>query len=150
MDTGRFFDRVAAMHATWVDRRQLREISAHHTLIAQFELLRQLHGWAAGAVDDVRVVFGTALSCELVPARHEDLDRSLTVVVDHAYALTFSLTGSADPGHSHWRVVATARVPGGRSDMPVRPHRQVGIWTRREFEDALLTLLSAYERDRSG
>jgi len=149
MDSERFIDRVATMHASWVERRYLRHIAADHTFEPQFELLRRLHEWAIGAVTDMCEVFGGGLLVEVYPSAPGELDRGVRVVVGGSYSLGFSLIESYDPRQPHWRVTAAARLPGGANDVAVKPHRQVGMWTRREFEDALLTLLAAYERDRS-
>ena len=149
MAAERFVDRVAALHASWVERRDLKHIAADHTFDPQFELLRLLHAWAVTAAADLRQVFGGNLPVEVLPSEGEDLDRSVQFVVADRYSVTFALVESYELHQPHWRVAASVRLPRVRTDAPVKPHQRSGIWTRREFEDTLLALLTAYERDSS-
>ena len=149
MAAERFVDRVAALHAAWVERRDLKHIAADHTFDPQFELLHLLHVWALAAAADLRQVFGGSLPVEVLPSEGESLDRSVQFVVAQDYSVTFTLVESYELRQPHWRVTASVRLPRGRSDAPVKPHQRSGIWTRHEFEDTVLAILTAYERDSS-
>jgi hypothetical protein len=142
-----FVDRVALLHSQWADRRELRHISGS-LFDAQYLLLLKMHEWACEAVSAVQAVYGEQAPTTVGPRPDRD-DQSLAfqVTVGTSHTLSIALIESNRAGRPEWRVKATVTLPNGAGPVTVAPARRTTSWTRRGFEDVVLSLLTAYERE---
>ncbi|MCX7618345.1 hypothetical protein [Tepidiforma sp.] len=145
-----FRRRVEQLRDAWAERRALRGIAGAHDRASQAALLRTLHGWAAEAAADIRAVYGAALPVQVSPLPPGEEAAAFTVSVARDYTLTFALVERRRMGGPRWHIAVTLSTAGPRgAAVAAGPERRNGQWTRARLEDLLLSLLGAYERDRS-
>ncbi len=143
-----FAQRVRTLHASWLERREVRAFAGSHTRDAQFELLLALHRWAEGAVRDIVAVYSAAFAAELGPAPERDeVSPAFNVSLAGNHVLTLSLLERRRLNVQHWYVSVShsSGVDGGDGVM-AGPERRNGQWTRGRLEDLLLSILGGYER----
>lgn len=141
-----FADRVWLLHTSWHEHRLMKELASSGEFEPQFEMLMVLFGWAqedAAAIAEVLEGQANVLLSEQ-PSRDEAAP-SFRVVIGGGFSLAITLVEYLQRGRQHWRIQAMVGQPGNAPTLLAR-RRQAGNWTRRGFEDALLTVLSAYER----
>lgn len=146
MTAGTFEDRVIQVHATWSDRREVRDASGSY-FDAQYRLLQKLYDWTSEAVETIQSVYGEQAVTRLSP-RPDAGDRMLSfdVRIGATHTLNIALTETGRSGKAQWRIKAMVRLENGRPSMAVGPARRTTVWTKRELENLLLSLLTAYER----
>lgn len=147
MGTRSFVDRVEVLRDSWLERRELRDLSAAHDFDSQFRLLSTIYGWACDAVADIRAVYGDSLEIQLssMPGAADELP-AFTVALADRCVVAFSASARRRGGESRWFVsVSISSGRGGAVDA-AGPDRRTGSWTRGRLEDVLLSLLGAYER----
>lgn len=114
----------------------------------QADLLLTLYNWAADAVDAVARVYGEESPATLSPRPRRGEDASFRVTVGSSHGITFVLIRNRASGHPGWRVRAVTTSAEG-APVVLAPKRNASTWTRRGLEDALLGLLTSYERCRA-
>lgn len=142
-----FAPRVAELHSAWAERRALKEMAASHDFDAQFRLLGTLYGWAEQSSAAICEVYHDRPTITLSPSSRALLGRSFEIAVDGTHTLTVSLVERLEAHRRHWRVVASFTSPLRRGLAPPQAVSRIPVWTRKAFEDLVLTVLDAYERD---
>ncbi|GBD24508.1 hypothetical protein HRbin29_02186 [bacterium HR29] len=140
-----FHDRVLELREGWRRRRELRRLASGGERAAQEALLRELYGWAARAAADIRAVYGDELPVVLTPSTWEDGTEEFRLGLGGQCGLQMCLVEWA-PGQ--WAVAAYVTGPGEPGPRRVGTPRRNAAWTRRRFEELILGLLAAYERER--
>ena len=144
-----FAPRVAELHSAWAERRALKEMAASHDFDAQFRLLGTLYGWAEQSCAAIREVYHDRPAVTLSPSSRELLGRSFEIALDGTHALTVSLVERIEAHRRQWRVVASFNSQPRRTAATPQTVSRMPVWTRKAFEDLVLTVLDAYERDSS-
>jgi hypothetical protein len=145
-----FRRRVEQLRAAWAERRALRGIAGAHDRASQLQLLRTLHAWASEAAADIREVYGAGLAVQVSPLPASDDATAFTVTLARDYTLAFALVERSRAQAARWHIAVTMTTGGPRgTSIAAGPERRNGQWTRARVEDLLLSLLGAYERDRS-
>ncbi len=145
-----FRRRVEQLRDAWAERRALRGIAGAHDRASQAALLRTLYSWAVEAAAEVRAVYGAGLPVEVSALPPGDEASAFTVSLARDYTLTFALVERRRTGGPRWHIAVTRSTPGPRGTTAAAgPERRNGQWTRARLEDLLLSLLGAYERERS-
>lgn len=144
MSSEPFINRVQALRSSWNERRRVRTLASSHDFDARFQLLLLLREWAAEAAEDIRAVYGD----EMTPALSGEPTAngrppSFTLALAPGYAITFELVSRSRAGSEHWTVATNVTSAGTQA--PAGRHRS-GQWTRAQLEEAILSLLAAYER----
>lgn len=146
-----FRRRVEQLRTAWAERRALRGIAGAHDRASQPELLRTLHAWASEAAAEIRAVYGPSLAVQVSPLPAGDEATAFTVNLARDYTLAFALVERSRTPAERWHIAVTMTTGGPRgASVAAGPERRNGQWTRARVEDLLLSLLGAYERDRSG
>lgn len=146
MTAGTFEDRVLQVHATWADRREVRDTSGSF-FDTQYRLLQKLYDWTSEAVETIQSVYGEQAVTALSPRPDADSRiLSFEVRIGSTQTLSIALSETGRGGKSQWRIKAMVRLENGRPSMAVGPARRTTVWTKRELENLLLSLLTAYER----
>lgn len=142
-----FVDRVEVLRDSWLERRELRELSASHDFESQFRLLATIYGWAASAVTDIKTVYADSLAIALSAAPGmSDGTPAFTVAFADRCLVTFSASEKRRAGASRWFVAVSISAGRGGAVDAAGPDRKTGSWTRGRLEDVLLSVLGAYER----
>jgi hypothetical protein len=146
-----FERRVETLRDSWAERRQLKGLASVHDFDSQLALLSTLHQWSMAAAEDIRRVYGDALSVTVSPAPGKgDSMPAFAVTLGNSHTVTFVLTERRRMGGSRWFVSVTVGSGGpGGSLVAAGPERRNGQWTRGRLEDILLSVLGAYERSLS-
>ncbi len=140
-----FHDRVLELREGWRRRRELRRLVSGSERAAQEALLRELYGWAAQAAADIRAVYGDELPLVLAPSAWEEGADGFRLSLGGRFGLQMCLVERAP---DQWAVAAYVTGPGEPGPRRVGTPRRNAAWTRRRFEELVLGLLAAYERER--
>lgn len=142
-----FVDRVEVLRDAWLERRELRDLSASHDFDSQFRLLSTIYSWAVGAVTDIQTVYGDSLTVLLSPPPGASDDApAFTVSLADRCLVTFSASERRRAGASRWSIAVSISAGRGGTVDAAGPDRRTGSWTRGRLEDVLLSVLGAYER----
>jgi hypothetical protein len=147
-----FVGRVQALRESWEERRQLRSIAGLHDYASQLRLIQAMHGWAEEAVEEIRTVYGGAVSislspCPEAPPDHREVELGFAVMVEPRFSAVFVLHDRRRaPGPSWGISVSVASDGAGATLLGAGLERRNGQWSRARMEGVLLSLLGAYER----
>lgn len=139
-----FARRVWSLRDSWVERRNLNAVGQDHTLDSQFGLLLQLHEWTCESADDIRTVYGPRFDIVVGPPPARDQSPpAFSVTIAGSHNLTVALTQRRKSDDAPWYVHMNVeeRSPG---PVDIRASNSA----RGRLQDALLTVLGAYERSR--
>lgn len=142
-----FVDRVEVLRDSWLERRELRDLSASHDFESQFRLLSTIYNWTASAVSDIQAVYGESLTVSLSPppGATEGVP-AFTVSLSDRCLVAFSASEKRRAGSSRWFIAVSISAGRGGTVDAAGPDRRTGSWTRGRLEDLLLSVLGAYER----
>ncbi len=144
MPREQFSRRVWSLRDTWSERRKLLMLGTGHTKEAQFEVLLMLHRWTLESVADIRTVYGDGF--DIITGPPPSLDQypsAYSVTIAGAHNLTVSLTQRRKGEDAPWYV--HFNVEGGH---PAGAELGASNSVRGRLQDALLSVLGAYERSR--
>lgn len=141
-----FARRVWSLRDSWTERRDLKAIGQHATLESQFELLELLYDWTVESAADIREVYGEDFDIVVGPPPLLDEARpAFSVTVGGRITLTMSLAQRRRAAESPWYLhmqVEGENMPGATTEW------RASNSARGRLQDALLTVLGAYERSR--
>lgn len=141
-----FARRVWSLRDSWTERRDLKALGAINTLESQFELLEILYRWTLESVDDIRTVYGQDFDISVGPPPSlEQAAPAFSVTVGGRINLTISLAQRRRKDDAPWYLhmnVEGESTPGATTEW------RASNSARGRLQDALLTVLGAYERSR--
>jgi hypothetical protein len=147
-----FSEKLRAIHDSWAEARDTREIRRLRTAAAQAEMLALIHAWCVRLAAQMEEIYGSLVRLSaLNPYGSEDMGFDLAIGDDHQMAVSLqpgkaSTSGSAPT----WEVQIRLRYPEEPAWVVATWGRRNQNWTRQRIEEVLLSLLSAFERSRSG
>ena len=142
-----FAPRIAELHNAWEERRALKSLTTRHDFEAQSLLLRTIYSWAGQARATIAEVYDGSVQVTLVPESGDLLGRRLAMSFAGTHTLAVSLVERIEGHHQQWRLVAAFTTHSRTPGVPPHTSSRTPVWTRRAFEDLVLTVLDAYERD---
>lgn len=141
-----FARRVWSLRDSWTERRDLKALGSIHTLDSQFELLEILYRWTLESVEDIRCVYGQDF--DIVAGPPPALDQAVpafSVTVGGRINLTISLAQRRRKDDAPWYLHMNVE---GDSKAGATTEWRASNSARGRLQDALLTVLGAYERGR--
>jgi hypothetical protein len=146
-----FSDQVAALRENWRERRELRMLADQDgdEFGAQSLVLLRLYDWVRASLEEVELIYAGEIALSLSERPHPPGCDWFRVAVGTDDGIEYSVSVTlvrASSGHAAIR--ATVTLPRSSAPVAVAPARHFGAWTRRGMQNVLLSLLTAYERDR--